>query len=252
MATTRTSSPYFSPNSARAPDAMASSTAISRVVTGAFCSTMSLAMSSTRSISSALIGLGWEKSNRSRSGATSEPFWATWSPSTWRSASCSRWVAEWLARIAVRRRPIDVERERKPGLERAFLDHAGMDEQVAGLLLGVGDAEAHAVGRHDAGIADLAAGFAVERRLVEHDGAGLALGQSGDLLAVAHQRGDDAFRGLGLVAQELGGADLLAQREPHGFGRGLAGAGPRRPRHLALALHRRVEGAEIDARCRAA
>ena len=27
-------------------------------------------------------------------GATSEPFCATWSPSTWRSASCSRCVAE--------------------------------------------------------------------------------------------------------------------------------------------------------------
>ena len=49
------------------------------------------------------IGLGWEKSKRSRSGATSEPFCATWSPSTWRSASCSRCVAEWLARIAPRR-----------------------------------------------------------------------------------------------------------------------------------------------------
>ena len=73
---------------ARAPDAMASSTAISRVVTSEFSSTFSLAMSSIRSISSSLIGLGCEKSKRSRSGATSEPFCATWSPSTWRSASC--------------------------------------------------------------------------------------------------------------------------------------------------------------------
>ena len=40
IATTRTSSPYFSPNSARAPDARASSSAISRVVTGEFCSTI--------------------------------------------------------------------------------------------------------------------------------------------------------------------------------------------------------------------
>ncbi len=39
MATTRTSSPYFSPNSARAPEARASSSAISRVVTGEFCKT---------------------------------------------------------------------------------------------------------------------------------------------------------------------------------------------------------------------
>jgi hypothetical protein len=46
-----------------------------------------------------LIGLGCEKSNRSRSGATSEPFCATWVPSTSRSASWIRCVAEWLARI---------------------------------------------------------------------------------------------------------------------------------------------------------
>ena len=35
--TTRTSSPYFSPNSAMAPVSMASSSAISRVSTGVFC-----------------------------------------------------------------------------------------------------------------------------------------------------------------------------------------------------------------------
>jgi hypothetical protein len=75
--TTRTSSPYFSPNSARAPDSFASSTPISRVSTGVFWSTMELAMSSTRAISSALIGLVCTKSKRSRSGATSEPRCAT-------------------------------------------------------------------------------------------------------------------------------------------------------------------------------
>ncbi len=36
METTRTSSPYFSPNRARAPEAMASSTAMSFVTTGSF------------------------------------------------------------------------------------------------------------------------------------------------------------------------------------------------------------------------
>ena len=101
--TTRTSSPYFSPNSALAPASRASSSAINRVVTSAFSSTTSLAMSSTRASSSAEIGLGWAKSKRSRSGETSEPRCAMWSPSTWRSASCRMWVAEWLARIAERR-----------------------------------------------------------------------------------------------------------------------------------------------------
>jgi hypothetical protein len=77
MATTRTSSPYFSPKSARAPDAIASSCAIKRVTTGTFCKTTSLAMSSTRSSSAALTGFGCAKSKRRRSGATSDPFWAT-------------------------------------------------------------------------------------------------------------------------------------------------------------------------------
>ena len=48
METTRTSSPYFSPNSARAPEALASSMPISRVDTASFCRITALAMSSTR------------------------------------------------------------------------------------------------------------------------------------------------------------------------------------------------------------
>ena len=106
--TTRTSSPYFSPNSARAPDSRASSSPISRVTTGSFLSMMALAMSSTRGQLVGGYGLGWAKSKRSRSGATSEPFCATWSPSTSRSASCSRCVAEWLARIAGARCVVDL------------------------------------------------------------------------------------------------------------------------------------------------
>ena len=70
--------------------------------------------------------------------------------------------------------------------------------------------------------------------------------ERGHLAAVAHQRGHHPFGGLGLVAEELGGADLLAQGEPHRFGRGLAGARPRGARHFALALHRHVEAVEVD------
>src|SRR5215217_3832346 len=101
--TTRTSSPYFSPKSARAPDSIASSTPISFVTTGSFWRSTALAMSATRRTSSSPTGFGWLKSKRRRSGATSEPFWATWSPRTWRKASCRRWVAEWLARMLARR-----------------------------------------------------------------------------------------------------------------------------------------------------
>src|SRR5581483_9923935 len=120
-------------------------------------------------------------------------------------------------------------------------------EQVAGLLLGVGDTEANAVSGHDTGVADLAAGFAVERRLVHHDGAALALGERSRFLAVLDQRRNDAFGRLGLVAQELGGAAFFAQRKPDRLGRGFAGAGPGGARLLALALHRGVEAVDVDA-----
>ena len=52
---------------------------------------------------------------------------------------------------------------------------------------------------------------------------------------------NDALGRFGLVAEELGGADLLAQREPYGFGRRLARADPAPARFLALPLHCRRE-----------
>ena len=82
-------------------------------------------------------------------------------------------------------RVIDLERKRGAGLQRALLHRADVHEQVAGLLLRVGDAEAHAVGGHHAGVADLAAGLAIERRLVDDHRAALAAFERGDLLAVA-------------------------------------------------------------------
>src|SRR5216683_7942838 len=100
---TRTSSPYFSPNSAMAPAAIASSGVISRVSTGLFSRIRSLTSSSILRSSSSEIGLVWLMSKRSRSGATSEPFWVTCSPRWRRSASCSRCVAEWWARSWARR-----------------------------------------------------------------------------------------------------------------------------------------------------
>ena len=49
-------------------------TLLNRVVTGEFSRTTSLARSSIVASSSSEIGLGWEKSKRSLSGETSEPF----------------------------------------------------------------------------------------------------------------------------------------------------------------------------------
>src|SRR6185437_6029030 len=103
-----------------------------------------------------------------------------------------------------------------------------------------------AVAAHLAGIANLAAAFAIERRLVHHHRAAFALFQLADALAVLDQRGDDALGAFGLVAEEFGDADLLAQAEPDGFGRRFARARPRGARLLALAFHRVVERRQID------
>src|SRR5262249_56251742 len=64
-------------------------------------------------------------------------------------------------------RVVDLERERRAGLERALLQHAEMHAQIARLLLGVGYAQQHAVRAHGTGIADLTARLGIERRLIE-------------------------------------------------------------------------------------
>ncbi len=102
------------------------------------------------------------------------------------------------------------------------------------------DAETQALAAHDADVADLAAGFAIERRLVEDDGAALRRRASERLrrprAASAVTTPSALFR---VVAQEFRGADAFPEREPHRFGRGLAGAGPGLARLGPLALHGR-------------
>src|SRR5207237_4826757 len=119
-------------------------------------------------------------------------------------------------------------------------------EHVTRTLLRVRDARADAIGRHRAGVADLTAGLAVERRLVEHHLTALAGLQPGDLVAVAHERSDDALGPFGVVAKEFSGPKFLAQRKPDRLGRSLAGAGPRGARLRLLLFHRGVERVGID------
>ena len=81
--TTRTRSPYFSPNIAIAPAAIASRYDISRTAAGAFASIQSFTRSSiVLELARASSGASWVKSKRSRSGATSEPFCIACGPST--------------------------------------------------------------------------------------------------------------------------------------------------------------------------
>ena len=73
IVTTRTVSPYFSPKSAIAPRERASAIGTISLVTGRSASTQRLASSSIASISGWPSAVGLEKSNRIRSGATSDP-----------------------------------------------------------------------------------------------------------------------------------------------------------------------------------
>ncbi len=109
---------------------------------------------------------------------------------------------------------VDFELQRGADLQRALLHRADMHEQIAGLLLRVGDAELDALAGQHAGVADLAAGLRVERRLVQHDRAALAGLEAVGVLAVLHQRGHHAFGALGVVAKKFGGAEFFAQRKP--------------------------------------
>ncbi|EGY00849.1 hypothetical protein AZA_84542 [Nitrospirillum viridazoti Y2] len=134
------------------------------------------------------------------------------------------------------------------GRKRAVGDGADVGEDGAQLLLRVADGHLDATGAEDhAAVAHLAAGLAIERRLVHQDDDVLAGGGLVQLVAVAVQHGRDLALGvLGVVAQELGGAQLILQLEPHPLGRGLAAAGPGLARLGPLTLHGGGEAIDLD------
>ena len=114
---------------------------------------------------------------------------------------------------AVAARGVGLELDRVADRERAALQRADMDPEVAQAFLGVGDPDHGVAGADRADVADLAARFAVERGLVgdDHDRAGLGALHR---LAADHQRLDHALGVGGGVAQELGRTQALAQVEP--------------------------------------
>src|SRR4029077_7916809 len=65
--------------------------------------------------------------------------------------------------------------------------------------------------------------------------------------AVLHQRADDAFGGLGLVAQKFRWPKFFAQAKPDVLACGIARARPGRASLFALAVHGVGEGRLIDA-----
>src|SRR4029450_6956580 len=85
-------------------------------------------------------------------------------------------------------------------------------------------------------VADLAARFGIERGLIDDHRPALPLLERLHACAILDQGDDLARCRLGLVAKELGGAQLLFQLEPYAFGRGLARTRPRLPRSRLDAL----------------
>ena len=91
--TTRTRSPYFSPKKRDRAAFSASAREVSSTRTGESARIAAETRSSTVSSSSRVTAAKWLKSNRNRSGATSEPCCFTCSPRTVRNAQCNRCVA---------------------------------------------------------------------------------------------------------------------------------------------------------------
>ena len=84
-------------------------------------------------------GRGWLKSKRSRSGATSEPFWVTCVAEMAAQRGVQQVGGGVGAADAVAARGVGRELDRIADRERAALERADMDVQVAQPLLRVGD-----------------------------------------------------------------------------------------------------------------
>ena len=127
-------------------------------------------------------------------------------------------MAEWARRMACRRAASTTAVTLAPLAHHAADQVALVDDELA-VFLRVGDVEFKAVADELAGVADLAAAFAVERRAIEHDANQILVADFFHLVAqviVRRLAGDDALdRGLGfgrLVTEELGRVERLLER----------------------------------------
>ena len=142
---------------------------------------------------------------------------------------------------------IDMEFDHIANLQRLARNLAGMDMQRAQLLHRVVDLDDAAAGcAQHAGIAGLATAFGIERGLVDDDLDLVPRLRRLDLLAADDDGLDAALCHLGVVAEEFGGPLLVADLEPDGVGRGLAGACPVLARLGLLPRHGSVEAGRVD------
>ena len=122
--------------------------------------------------------------------------------------------------------------------KRAFCDAHGMHMQRAQLLLGVGDLALGLGGFDGALVAGLAAGFAIEGRLVGENFHRLAGAGLHHAAAILEDGQHLAFGGFGVIAQEFGAADFVQHGEPLRLALAFAGAGPAGAGLGLLLLHR--------------
>ena len=172
MDTTRTWSPYFSPNSAIAPVVSAWSRSITSVCTCEFARISSFTSRSTSASSSAVdrrVMREIETQTR-RAPPRCRPA-SRACPALCASAACSRCVAVWLRMVELRSVPVH---PRDHCVARADRRDScdPMDDSARRRLVGVLDdrprvSPCRRVEQH-AGIAHLSAGLGVERRAVEH------------------------------------------------------------------------------------
>ena len=186
MSSTRTSSPYFSPNSIIAPDFFASSIGMTCARVGVFCRISAFTSARPGGSPASLIGLSCAKSKRVLSASTSEPFCCTCGPSTSRSALCIRCVAEWLRMVRLRRATSTRASTLSPTFSAPVFSVPWWPNTSAWIFCVSATDEGAAGARPARPVAHLAARLGVERRLVEHHDAGFARLQ---LLRPARPRG---------------------------------------------------------------
>ena len=168
--TTRTRSPYFSPNRAIAPIARASSWLMTSACTARSATSTSLTVCSTSASTDAGTAPVEAKSKRSRPGAFSDPAWVADSPRASRIAWCTRWVAVWAREIACRRSRSTSACTCAPRVNAPERTRAAVHDQAADGALHVVDLEHRAVVEPDhALVGELPAALGVERGAVEHD-----------------------------------------------------------------------------------
>ncbi|OPZ10826.1 MAG: hypothetical protein BWZ10_02294 [candidate division BRC1 bacterium ADurb.BinA364] len=114
---------------------------------------------------------------------------------------------------------VHLGRKRVANLDLAALDLASMQDDGVGRLFRIGHDEGGGFVFQPPPVADLAAGFGVERRKVEHDCRFVAGADFFRLLAIAEQSQHAPFGGHGFIAQETRFALGLENAiEQFGFG----------------------------------